>query len=370
MLIATAFLSFALITFYLLLTLSLIKGWKNIPAFVKKNELAKVDEAVCIKPSIVICCKNEERNLPALIEALQKQTYSDFEIIWVNDFSTDKTEQILQASLVKFADSKILQSPEAGKKHAQALGIKAASNDFIITTDADCVPHPKWVQTLVEFQHKQQAALIIAPIMFHEGKSFFTKMQQLEFATLVGSGLAAAGHGRPIFCNAANMAFSKQSWLSSQADLHPEEISGDDVFLLHALKKNGAKIIPLISPEAMLITAAKPNLKAFLNQRTRWASKSAKYTDLDSIATALIVSGINSLLLVLFFMGMFYPKFWNLWGIIFLIKFFIDYVFLLNIKDFFQLKLSFGKILALSLLYPLYVTTVAFWSVFKPKNKW
>lgn len=370
MLITTAFLSFALTVFYLLLISSLMKGWNNIPDFVSKNEMVKDDQAILIKPSIVIACKNEERNLPHLIEAFQQQSYQDFELIWVNDFSTDNTAQMLQTSLVKFTDSKILQSPKPGKKHAQALGIKTASNDFIITTDADCVPDSKWIQTLVEFQHKQQADLIIAPVKFNDGHTYFAKLQELEFATLVGSGLAAAGNGKAIFCNAANMAFSKRSWLDSQSDLHQEEISGDDVFLLHAIKKRKGKIVPLLSPDAVVMTTPSPDLKSFLHQRARWASKSFKYTDWDSIATGLTVSTINVLLLVLFFVGAFYPKIWNLWGMIFLIKFFVDYIFLLKIKDFFRLKFSFRMVLSLSFLYPLYVGLVGLKSVFRRKKDW
>ena len=370
MLTTTALLSFALTVFYLLLIFTLIRGWHRIPDFVNKTKLKKGGKAILPKPSIVICCKNEEQNLPTLIEALRNQTHQDFELIWVNDHSTDNTLSILQNSLGLFAKAQLIQSPKPGKKQAQRAGILATTRDFIITTDADCVPHPLWIETLVEFQHKQQADLIIAPVRFNGGNSFFAKLQQLEFATLVGSGLAAAGNERPIFCNAANMAFNKESWLKSQADLHAEEISGDDVFLLHAIKKRKGKIAPLLSPGAFVITAPNPNLKTFIHQRTRWTSKAAKYTDWDIIATSLIVSAMNALLLVLFFMGIFYKEIWNLWGFVFLIKFFTDYIFLLRIKDFFRLKLSFGMILSLSLLYPLYVGAVGLRSIFRNKNNW
>lgn len=370
MLSTTAFLSFALTIFYLLLVFTLIRGWHRVPDLVGKTELKKEEKAILPQPSIVICCKNEEQNLPTLIEALRNQTHQDFELIWVNDHSTDNTLPILQNSLSLFAKAQLIQSPKPGKKQAQRAGVLAAANDFIITTDADCVPHPRWIETLVEFQHKQQADLIIAPVRFNGGNSFFAKLQQLEFATLVGSGLAAAGNERPIFCNAANMAFNKESWLKSQADLRAEEISGDDVFLLHAIKKRKGKITPLLSPDAFVATTPNSNLKAFVRQRTRWASKAVKYTDCDSIVTGLAVGAMNALLLVLFFMGIFYKEIWNLWGSVFLIKFFVDYIFLLKIKDFFRLKLSFGMTLSLSLFYPLYVGAVGIRSIFRNKNDW
>ncbi len=346
-----------------------IRGWVKVPFF--DAEITPTQhESAQDKPSVVVCCRNEAHHLPALIDALKSQSCKSYELIWVNDHSTDQTQEVLEKSLIHFTDAKIIQSPVPGKKQAQRAGILAAKGEFIITTDADCVPASTWIETMVDFQSQQQADLIIAPVKFYRGKSLFTRIQQLEFAILVGSGMGAAGAGMPVFCNAANMALTKQAWLDSAGDLHEEILSGDDVFLLHSVKKRIGKVAVLKSMQAMVVTGYQKTLKSFFRQRVRWASKSSKYKDGDTIVTGLIVTVINLVLPVLVLFAVFQPQLWFLFGVVFLLKFLIDSLFLITIRSFFQLKISVSHVLLLSLLYPVYVVGVGMFSVVHKRRKW
>ncbi|MDD4428514.1 MAG: glycosyltransferase [Paludibacter sp.] len=354
---------------YLSLIVILIRGWVKIP-FVDIESDVNQYQTHGFKTSVIICCRNEAHHLPALINALKNQSNSHFELIWVNDHSTDQTQLVLEDSLTYFADAKIFQSPQPGKKQAQRAGILAANGELIITTDADCVPASTWIETMVDFQSRQQADLIIAPVKFYRGKSLFTQIQQLEFATLVGSGMGAAGAGMPVFCNAANMAFTKQAWIDSANDLHEEELSGDDVFLLHSIKKRKGKVAVLKSMQAMVITGYQKTLKSFFRQRVRWASKSPKYKDVDTIVTGLIVAAINLLLPVLAVFAVFQSQLWLIFGVVFLLKLMIDVLFLMTIRPFFQLKINTLHVLLLSLLYPVYVVGVGMFSIMRDRHKW
>lgn len=354
---------------YLSLIVIFIRGWANTPFFYTENEAKEHQSELC-KPSVVICCRNEAHHLPALIDALRNQRCQSFELIWVNDHSTDQTRHVLEESLIHFADAKIIQSPQPGKKQAQRAGILTAKGAFIITTDADCIPASTWIETMVDFQLQQQADLIIAPVKFHRGKSLFTQIQQIEFTTLVGSGMGAAGAGMPVFCNAANMAFTKQAWLNSAAELHDEIPSGDDVFLLHSIKKRKGKVVVLKSMQAMVVTGYQKTQQSFLRQRVRWASKSAKYKDVDTIITGLIVTVMNLMLPVLVLFAVFQSQFWLLFGVVFLLKLLIDALFLSKIRPLFQLKITMLHVLLLSFLYPVYVIGVGLFSVFLKKGKW
>ena len=357
---------FLLVTVYLALLVFFIRGWKKTP-FADANSLTT---DVRLKPSVVICCKNEAQHLPALIDALKNQSYQHFELIWVNDHSTDVTQQILEASLDFFPDAQIISSPAPGKKKAQQAGILAANGNFIVTTDADCIPRTKWIETLVAFQLQQQADMIIAPVKLHKGTNLFSKLQQLEFATLVGSGMGAAGSGMPIFCNAANMAFTKNAWLESVADLQEEEPSGDDVFLLHSIKRRNGKVAVLKSMEAIVLTGYQKTLKAFVRQRVRWASKSSKYRDGHIITTGLIIAAVNLLLLGLLFVAIVMPQYWLMWFVVFLLKYCVDYLFLLHIKPFFQMKFSFVTVFLLSILYPFYIAGIGILSLLQKNTRW
>lgn len=363
------FISVCTLIVYLLLIVIFIRGWVKTPFF-DAEIISTQQESAQDKPSVVVCCRNEAHHLPALIEALKSQSYQSFELIWVNDHSSDQTQQILEESLIHFADAKIFQSPHPGKKQAQRTGIFAAQGDFIITTDADCIPASTWIETVIDFQLHQQADLIMAPVKFYRGRSLFTQIQQLEFATLVGSGMGAAGAGMPVFCNAANMAFTKQTWLDSAGDLYEEELSGDDVFLLHSIKKRKGKVAVLKSMQGMVVTGYQKTLKSFFRQRVRWASKSPKYKDGDTIVTGLIVTAINLLLPVLAVFAVFQSQWWWLFGVVFLLKLVIDTLFLITIRPFFQLKITALHVLLLSFLYPVYVIGVGVFSVFQNRSRW
>lgn len=358
-------LSALLLAGYLFIIFLFIKGWNKIPYFEIKSTINNPN-----KISVVVCCKNEARHLPALIEGLKAQSYKKFEIIWVNDHSTDETLQIINASVRFFEHVQIINSEANGKKQALKAGIIAASGDLIVTTDADCLPGEYWLESILNFQQQHSADLIIAPVKFFHGSNLFTRLQQLEFATLVGTGMGAAGAGMPILCNAANMAFTKQAWLDSSADLHEEEISGDDVFLLLSIKKRNRKIAVLKSREAMVVTGYKKSLKSFVNQRRRWASKSSKYTDWHILSTGFVVAGVNFLLFALFVLAFFMPGLWFVFLSVFIIKFMIDNFFLQFIQPCFLFKLNVLNVLALSLIYPVYVTVVGVSSLIWKRKKW
>jgi len=358
-------LSALLLSGYLFIIFIFIKGWNKIPYFEIKST-TEIQNRI----SVVICCKNEAHHLPTLVEALKAQSYKEFELVWVNDHSTDETLQIMNASVRFFEHVQIINSEANGKKHALKAGIIAASGDLIVTTDADCVPGEHWLESICNFQQQQPADLIIAPVKLFQGSNLFTRLQQLEFATLVGTGMGAAGAGMPILCNAANLAFTKQAWLESAADLHEEEVSGDDVFLLLSIKKKNGKIAVLKSREAMVVTGYKKSLTSFINQRRRWASKSSKYTDWHILSTGIIVAGVNFLLFALFVLVFFLPQLWFVFLSVFFIKLITDNFFLQFIQPCFLFKLNVLNVFVLSLAYPVYVTVVGISSLIWKRKKW
>src|SRR3990170_282795 len=95
------------------------------------------------KISVVVAAKNEEKNIPVLIEALKNQNYdkNNYEVIMVDDSSTDKTFNLtneLASSSKNFTATKAETKNLPGKKGALAIGIEKANYDFILITDADC----------------------------------------------------------------------------------------------------------------------------------------------------------------------------------------------------------------------------------------
>ncbi|MEA4935193.1 MAG: glycosyltransferase [Paludibacter sp.] len=359
------FLSTFLLLAYLYIIYTIIRGWNSVPYFEIKAE-TKLPHSI----SVVICCRNESKHLPALIEALKVQSFKHFELVWVNDHSTDETLEIMQSSIDSFEHVQIVNADGKGKKKALKEGIFATSGDLIVTTDADCIPGEHWLESISSFQQQCPADLLICPVKMPQGHTLFTRLQSLEFATLVGTGMGAAGAGMPILCNAANMAFTKKAWMQSKGDLHEEEMSGDDVFLLLSVKKRNGKVAVLKSREAMVVTGYKKSLRSFINQRRRWASKSSKYTDCQILTVGAVVAAISFILFLLFLFSFFFTQLWLVFLPVFLIKFITDYLFLREIRPCFLFNLKVIDVLMLSLVYPLYVTTVGISSLIWKRKSW
>jgi cellulose synthase/poly-beta-1,6-N-acetylglucosamine synthase-like glycosyltransferase len=363
MLLICISLSVALV--YAILIFVFAKGWDKTALFTAEPE--SVPDPWL---SVVVACRNEALQLPSLLLALQNQSIRNFELILVNDNSSDDTSVVMESAKSSFNNITIVDCKGNGKKQALKAGIQVASGELIVTTDADCRPHPEWIATICSFMHRHPTDLLIGPVNTHRPNSFREKLQQLEFVTLVASGAGAAGAGLPIMCNGGNLVFTKKAWLESQTDLHEEQISGDDVFLLLSIKKRKGTIRFLKSEKAMVTTAVAPDLKSFVRQRMRWTSKAPAYTDFHLILTALSVFGISVVQLALLFLPFLSVQYFIGFLTVFCIKLLIDFIFCMKIKDFFSLQLSPQLLLSLSFLYPFYITTVVVLTARSRKKKW
>ena len=336
-----------------------IKGWNQIPTFHFRADLPSKSGI-----SVVVACRNEAGNLPTLLEALKKQTLKSFQLILIDDHSTDSTFEIIKQAEKKFGDILVLKSTNYGKKQALKLGIENATNDLIVTTDADCSPTPHWLETIIQFQQQTKSDLIIGPVAIQPAHTLFEKMQQLEFLSLVSSGAGAAGIGQAIICNGANLAFQKQIWLDNFEKLQTKSNSGDDVFLLHALKQNG-NINFLKSKQSIVCTKACKSTQSFFEQRQRWASKAPLYTDFATIVVAIIVLVVSLLQLILLFGSLLKSEFLLYLTILTVSKLVIDSFFLLQTASFFGQKITAKTFFTLAVVYPFYIVYSAISGILK-----
>lgn len=357
----TAFVS--LLYFALVLTFSM--GWKRIYPFVPKG-----NEVLTSLISVVVACRNEDGHIRQLIACLAQQSNQNFELILVNDHSTDATRKYIKAAQTQYPKILLVDAVGYGKKNALKEGIREAKGNLIVTTDADCLPSYHWLESIASFQRRNNCDMIICPVKLSGKDSVFAYLQVLEFTSLVASAAGAAGAGMPVLCNGANLAFTRKAWLACQEDLHPEEQSGDDIFLLESVKKRGGKIRFLKSESAFVTTAQAENLSELIKQRRRWSAKSRLYTDWQLIFTASTVF-VTSLLLVLLAALSFYRiNYLYVFVGLFFFKYVVDSVFLSTVSKFFQLNTIWLYSFLLSIFYPFYIVFVAVSSLaFRPK-KW
>ncbi len=114
--------------------------------------------------SIIIPCRNEEKNLPSLLSSLRALEYQNIEIIVVDDHSTDRTYEIAQAA----GDVRVVRAGEkppewAGKNWACLTGAKVAQGEYLLFTDADTIHAPDSLTKAVRFCAEEKADLVSAP---------------------------------------------------------------------------------------------------------------------------------------------------------------------------------------------------------------
>jgi cellulose synthase/poly-beta-1,6-N-acetylglucosamine synthase-like glycosyltransferase len=105
--------------------------------------------------SVVICAYNAERTMDACLASLRNLNYPDYEVIVVNDGSTDRTPAITAEHKAAYdADPNgprmiVVDQPNRGLSIARNVGMETATGEIIAYTDSDCVPDPDWLYFLV-----------------------------------------------------------------------------------------------------------------------------------------------------------------------------------------------------------------------------
>ena len=325
--------------------------------------------------SVVIAVKNESKHIGILLEQIKNQTYNkyNFEVIIVNDNSGDNTVEIITA----FAEEEpginisVIESSGNGKKDAVIQGIKAASGDIILTTDGDCNILPYWLSTMVRYLFSGKK-VITGLVVYQKGTTLLKKFYELDFLSLVASGAGSIGAGLPLMGNAANMGFYKEDYLNLMIGNSTNKyISGDDVFFIHEIyKKYGQKAVGFVKDEDAVVSTNPPeNFNSFINQRTRWASKTRGYSVLWAVTVAIVVFLYNMLLTVFLGLCFFIPVLFPVFLILIIAKFVIDLPLLSSAISFTKKTHLKGLMLISEFVYPIYIVIAAIKS-FTGKVSW
>ena len=344
---------------YLFLVSYFIKGWANLKRF-----NVSVDN-FSTKVTILIAARNEAERIHLTIEDILAQDYPKnlTEIIIVDDHSTDNTAAIISSYAPR--GIKLLQLNEAEplnsyKKKAIAKAIGMSTGDLMVATDADCRMGTKWLSSIVGYYETEQPLMISSPVTYFEEKSLFERMQTLEFSYLIGIGASFIGNNRASTCNGANLAYRKDTFYEVGGFAGIDDLaSGDDELLLQKVAERFPNRIGFLKlREAVVYTHAKPNLKEFLQQRRRWASKSTKYKDKKIVLLAVCIWLFNVSLLVNAGLSFFSGSFFYLFLLQFFLKYTVEFVFLLPITLFFKRQQLMSLLILLSPVHILYFVYV------------
>ena len=324
------------------------------------------------KFSIIIPFRNEAENLPDLLKSIAKLNYPKqlFEIILINDNSYDNSVEIIQKHIKnKTINLSIIQNKRttnAPKKDAITTAINHAKNEWIITTDADCILPKNWLNSFNTYIKKTNALCIVAPVILNSNTSFLQQFQLLDFLSLQGATIGAFGIKKPFLCNGANFAYKKTLFFELHGFNGNTHIaSGDDIFMLEKILKNTPKQLHYLkSKHAIITTKPQTSWSLLISQRVRWAAKTSAYNNLFSKLIGISVLTTNALITTSFLLVVFGFLNFNILIYTLVIKFNIDYYLIHKTGRFFNQKKTLSSYFLAFIIYPFFSTYIAFKSIF------
>lgn len=231
--------------------------------------------------SVIICAKNEEENLRKNLNRFLNQNYRSFEIIVINDHSTDKTEEIILDFQKKYANLRLVNYKSSkrlpGKKAALTLGIKTARSNLLIFSDADCQPaSPDWIRWMQgALRQHIRIGLGYSPYikdntllnLFIRFETAYTAIQYFSFALI---GMPYMGVGR-------NLSYTKSVFSQTKGFYKHQHIASgdDDLFVSEAAQHSTIQII--IHPDAFVFSEPKSTWKGYYHQKSRHLSTATSY---------------------------------------------------------------------------------------------
>ena len=321
--------------------------------------------------SIIICAKNEEDNLKRFLPKLLEQDYPDFEIIVVNDCSTDETEMLLSELSSRYEQLRFTTIPSNekflhGKKLAVTIGIKAAKHDVVLLTDADCYPSSdQWLQLMAShFTGKNQ--IVLGYGKYERKSGFLNSMIRYETVFTAMQYLSFAIKGSPYMGVGRNLAYEKELFFKNKGFAkHYHIASGDDDLFVNetATKENTAVEF---SPESHTLSIPETKFRSWIKQKKRHLSAGKHYTPSSKIRIAGEL--ISRLLLYATFITICFLSSWYLvaaaiMAILFVIKLI---VFKLNMRRLDE-KLLLLLLLLFDPILPLLLGGIWFSTFFETK---
>ncbi|MFN8287945.1 MAG: glycosyltransferase [Chitinophagales bacterium] len=342
--------------------LNFVRGFKGLPEFLPSA-------------SVVICARNEAKNLQQFLKIVLIQQYPQFEVIVVNDESTDNTIDVLVEYYMRNKNLKLInvpvgtQKPFAGKKYALQKGIEAATFDTIVVTDADCRPATThWLAKMVgAYMNETQIVLGHSPYEKTPGflnkliryENFITALQYFGFAK---AGLPYMGVGR-------NLSYRKSLFQSFKGyEKKKTLLTGDDDLFVNASATSKNTEV-CIDKDAFMYTRAEASFSNWINQKRRHLRSGFSYKFHHQLL--LFLFALSKLAVLALFIWLFIKGQHRL----IVSGAFAGLVFtqwLSTFTTYRKLAVPDLKFLSpvLDILYTLYLVLIFFLLLLKPKDNW
>lgn len=246
--------------------------------------------------SVIVCAHDEEQNIRKLVPKLLSQQYKEFEVIVVEDRSNDETydyllEETRHRDRLKMV--RVQQKPDHinGKKYALTLGIKAARYDWVLLTDADCMPDsPSWISAMAACMSVEGKEIVIGYSPYRAYPTYLNAFIRFESLVTAIQFLGWALQGKPYMGVGRNLAYSKSLFMKKKGfNRHLSVTGGDDDLFVndHATRTNTAVCL---DKEGLVWSEPKKSWKQFLHQKVRHLAAGKFYRFKDRVRVGVFAT--------------------------------------------------------------------------------
>jgi cellulose synthase/poly-beta-1,6-N-acetylglucosamine synthase-like glycosyltransferase len=231
--------------------------------------------------SVIICARNEEVNLEKHLPLILEQDYPEYEVVVVNDGSTDGTGDVLTRLAARYDHLRSTDIPNGkfthGKKLALTVGLKSARYDHVLLTDADCYPlTDQWLHKMVSHLTSEKH-IVLGYGGYERRKGVLNMLIRYETVFTAIQYLSYAIRGFPYMGVGRNLAYRKSLFFENRGFAsHYHIASGDDDLLVNEIA-NGNNTAVEFSKESHTLSIPKTTLKEWLKQKQRHLSAGTHY---------------------------------------------------------------------------------------------
>lgn len=259
--------------------------------------------------SVVIAARDEENNLAACLDSVLSQSYEPdrFEVIAINDHSTDGTESICQQFATRFKNFTYANAREdsnlRGKTNALDQGIGKARGEIILITDADCTAPPTWVEWTAK--RYSNSVGIVGGMTLQKATKWFEGMQSLDWAFLLGLAASAVSLRKPLSTIGNNLSFRKSAYDDVGGFRKiPFSVTEDFMLFQAIVKTKKWNYLSPVDPRVLVISQPCSTWRDLIRQKHRWGTGGLDM-NLSGMSIMAIGFGLNALLLLTLVLGSF-----------------------------------------------------------------
>lgn len=288
-----------------------------------------VGQSKIVPVSLMVCAKNEAANLEKNIPLWLNQDYEEFELILINDSSTDETLDIMESFAEKDPRIQVVnvRKNEAffeSKKYALTLGIKRAKYEKLIFTDADCYPaSTNWLKNMAtKISDEKEVVLGYGayeklPGMLNKIIRYETLMTAVQYFSYARAGMPYMGVGRNLAYT--NSIYTKNNGFTS----HIKVASGDDDLFINEVATATNTAI-CVDENTFTYSIPKKNTKNWISQKKRHYTTAKLYKSKHKLL--LGVYHFTNMLFWILSVVILFTDFWKIGIALITFRFLIQYI--------------------------------------------